>query len=312
MKNLFYYYLVLILFSLIFAKGIENNQNTFTAMDGRENNSPTISVMNINNIAHWIGKDGAYTTAGSPNGTQGDYPIFTGGNIYADGIVWGAKVKNDGQGNDSDIRVGGSTYGHGLKAGRVITDANGNVLGSDDPNNNHVWRVRKDWSVGDLSADAANFFGYSSASDATESEIYTIRGQYEYDWMNWPAAWGAPYEDVDAVQNREWLWRRPYTVLELEHRCAQSNERISCVVGAETGFERLSFRIEDLETRLGAIEWAIQKLAVRTEKSDLKGNHITIINIVDPDGYSIQLTNDQSAAQRRGINCCIVSVIHSD
>ena len=123
---------------------------------------------------------------------------------------------------------------------------------------------------------------------------------------------GPPYADVDAVQNRGWLWRRPYTVLELQHRCAQSNERISCVVGAETGFERLSFRIDDLETRLGAIEWAIQKLAVRTEKSDLKDNHITTINIVDPDGYSIQLTNDQSAAQRHGINCCIVRVIHPD
>ena len=43
-----------------------------------ENQSPGISVLNINNIAYWIGKDGAYTTAGSPNGTMADYPIFTG------------------------------------------------------------------------------------------------------------------------------------------------------------------------------------------------------------------------------------------
>ena len=96
-----------------------------------------------------------------------------------------------------------------------------------------------------------------------------------------------PYADVDAVQNREWLWRRPYTVLQLQHRWAQGNERTSYVVGPEAGFERLSFRIDDLETCLGAIEWAIQKPAVRTEKSDLKGNHITSINIVDLEGYSI-------------------------
>ena len=60
-----------------------------------------------------------------------DYPIFTGGFIYADGMLWGAKVKGDGLGDE--VRVGGSTYNHGMKAGRIITDASGNVLGSDDP-----------------------------------------------------------------------------------------------------------------------------------------------------------------------------------
>jgi len=195
MKNSFYYYFASIFFSLIFARGIENNQSTYSAMDSRDNMSPTISVMNINNIAHWIMKDGAYTTAGSPNGQQGDYPIFTGGLIYADGMLWGAKV-TDHQGTD-EVRVGGSTYYHGLKAGRVITDANGYVLGSDDPVNNHVWRVRRDWDTVDLTVDAANYYGYTFVSDVSADEIATVREQYEYDWMNWPGAWGAPYEDVN-------------------------------------------------------------------------------------------------------------------
>jgi len=194
MKNSFYYYFASIFFSLIFARGIENNQSTYSAMDSRDNMSPTISVMNINNIAHWIMKDGAYTTAGSPNGQQGDYPIFTGGLIYADGMLWGAKV-TDHQGTD-EVRVGGSTYYHGLKAGRVIYK-DGAVAGSDDPVNNHVWRVRKDWESGDLSVDAANYYGYTSASDVSAEQIATVKGQYEYDWMNWPALWGAPYEDVN-------------------------------------------------------------------------------------------------------------------
>ena len=33
-------------------------------------------------------------------------------------MLWGAKVKNDGQGGTTEVgevRVGGSTYGHGLK-----------------------------------------------------------------------------------------------------------------------------------------------------------------------------------------------------
>ena len=34
--------------------------------------------MNINNLSYWIGKDGS-AYRGSPNGTQADYPKFTGG-----------------------------------------------------------------------------------------------------------------------------------------------------------------------------------------------------------------------------------------
>ena len=184
------------LLSTLFAKEMTNAGSQHVARDlgGLENQSPAISVMNINNIAQWTMKDGAYTTAGSHNGQQGDYPIFTGGLIYADGMLWGAKV-TDHQGT-SEVRVGGSTYYHGLKAGRVIYK-DGAVAGSDDPVNNHVWRVRKDWSNGDLTTDAANYYGYTAASDVSAEQIATVKGQYEYDWMNWPAAWGAPYDDVD-------------------------------------------------------------------------------------------------------------------
>ena len=82
------------LVSGLFAKElVPSNTSTKSTMRVMENQSPGISVLNINNMAYWIGKDGAYTTAGSPNGTMADYPIFTGGFIYADGMLWGAKVK---------------------------------------------------------------------------------------------------------------------------------------------------------------------------------------------------------------------------
>ncbi|MDA9946711.1 T9SS type A sorting domain-containing protein [Candidatus Marinimicrobia bacterium] len=183
------------LVSGLFAKElVPSNTSTKSTMRVMENQSPGISVLNINNMAYWIGKDGAYTTAGSPNGTMADYPIFTGGFIYADGMLWGAKVKGDGLGDE--VRVGGSTYNHGMKAGRILTDASGNVLGSDDPANNHVWRVRTDWATADLAVDAANYYGVAVA-DVTPAQVAVVKGQYEYDWMNWPAAWGAPYNDVD-------------------------------------------------------------------------------------------------------------------
>ena len=171
------------LFSTLFGKEIHgtHSQHVARVAEGLENQSPSISVMNINNIAQWIMKDGAYTTSGSPNGQQGDYPIFTGGLIYADGMLWGAKV-TDHLG-EAEVRVGGSTYYHGLKAGRVIYK-DGAVVGSDDPINNHVWRVRRDWASGDLTSDAANYYGYTSAGDVTAEQIATVKGQYEYDWMN--------------------------------------------------------------------------------------------------------------------------------
>jgi hypothetical protein len=188
---------VLVFSSLLIAKELNTSNvgvNKSSKRGTLENQSPNISVLNINNISYWMAKDGAYTTAGSPNGTQADYPIFTGGFIYAEGMLWGAKVKGDGQGDE--VRVGGSTYGHGLKAGRIITDANGAVLGSDSPDNNHVWRVRKDWATADLTVDAANFYGVGTG-DVSSAQIDVVRNQYEYDWMNWPAAWGAPYDDVN-------------------------------------------------------------------------------------------------------------------
>ena len=94
------------------------------------------------------------------------------------------------------VRVGGSTYYKGLKAGYVVHDADGNVVGADDPANHHAWRVRTDWATADLTKDAANFYA-TTTSAVTAEQIQNVKDQYEYDWMNWPAAWGAPYEDVD-------------------------------------------------------------------------------------------------------------------
>ena len=79
-----------------------NKRHTGTIAEG-VNSKPTISDLNINNHAYWIGKDGAYTNSGSNNGTQADYPTFTGGLIFADGMLLGAKVKNDGLGGTTAV-----------------------------------------------------------------------------------------------------------------------------------------------------------------------------------------------------------------
>jgi hypothetical protein len=176
------------------AKSTVANQPAFKSTDVDEVSNPANSVININNMAYWIDKSGAGTTQGSPNGTQADYPVFTGGLIYEDGMLWGAKSNE--YPSSAPVRVGGSTYYKGMKAGFVVHDASGNVIGADDPVNHHVWRVRSDFMTADLSKDAANFYKTTSSA-VSEEQKQNVYDQYMSDWMNWPAAWGAPYEDVD-------------------------------------------------------------------------------------------------------------------
>ena len=69
---------------LLFSKEAEQafsdqHINTFGSSDGEL--MPSQSVININNMAYWMKKSSAGTTSGSPNGTQADYPIGTGGLI---------------------------------------------------------------------------------------------------------------------------------------------------------------------------------------------------------------------------------------
>ena len=59
--------------------------------------------------------------------------------------------------------------------------------------NHHAWRVRTD-STADLTKDVANF--YDPTSEVIAEQIQNVKDQYEFDWMNWLAVWGAPYEDV--------------------------------------------------------------------------------------------------------------------
>lgn len=190
-------------FSLValFAKeqivGSSEFQDNFNGL-AKEVSNPTKTVMNINNIQIWVDKRGFFPWDGTATGTAGEYPKGTGGLIFAEGMLWGAKV------SDADttqrVRVNGATYASGLKAGKVLYDGEGNVIGSENPTSRHAWRVRSDYETADLGSDAASFY-VKSLDDVTDSDVQTIFDQYEYDWNNWPATDGAPYQDVDSDGN---------------------------------------------------------------------------------------------------------------
>lgn len=163
----------------------------------REVVNPNENILDVNNMTTWVREDGFFGWVDNFSGVNGSFPKSTSGVVFAQGVLWGGKVFD----NDSlRVRVNGSTYANGLDPGKVLYDNAGNVIGPDTDNtlaNYHVWRVHRNWDGAlDYTSAAAQFFGKPS-SEVTDSDIQTVRDQYENDWQNWPADLGAPFEDVN-------------------------------------------------------------------------------------------------------------------
>ena len=90
-KQLFLKIFVLGVITPLLARSVSDHKAAYKTSDVQDGSNPSLSVININNHAYWIYKDGSGTYDGSPNGTQADYPVFTGGLIYKDGAIWGVK-----------------------------------------------------------------------------------------------------------------------------------------------------------------------------------------------------------------------------
>ena len=159
---------------------------------------PTETVLNINSLESWAATNGFFDAIVG-GGWNGSYPRGTQvGVIFREGIVWGAKVTDD---EVLRVRVGGSSQANGLNGGKAVGYvANPYSAPTDfeDPSSSaqQVWRVRTDWETADLTIDAASF-NLTATGSVTAEEIESVKTQYSHDWNHWPAAAGAPFEDVD-------------------------------------------------------------------------------------------------------------------
>ncbi|WP_417432045.1 VOC family protein [Kiloniella sp.] len=72
---------------------------------------------------------------------------------------------------------------------------------------------------------------------------------YFYSWNNE----ALPDPDLKAVANREWLWRRPYSLIELQH-WENSAVQISQTPMDQAGFNGFSFGDETLNGKAGSVE----------------------------------------------------------
>lgn len=125
--------------------------------------------------------------------------------IFEDGVVWGCK-------QGGNLKVGGSTYWHGLQAGPITT--NGTATAdpkADDPSNSayRLFRVRRDLKpiAGVTDPEDPAAAGELASVQNTEVALIgryevgikakDILAQYWADWNEWPATLGAPYTDVN-------------------------------------------------------------------------------------------------------------------
>ena len=160
----------------------------------------------INNVFNYYANNGDGSFNPHSTDAEGfEFPKGTGKHmIYEDGVVWGGFHKGV-------LKVGGSTYNHGLQAGQILTPGTATTDPvAADPNDAKykTYRVRPDINPN------TPFSAVEGLINATEipylarypgevNSAQTIYDNYISDWNNWPADEGAPFaygKDANGVQ----------------------------------------------------------------------------------------------------------------
>jgi hypothetical protein len=157
----------------------------------------------INNVFNYYGNNGDGSINNYRSDAEGfEFPKGSGQNvIYEDGVVWGGYHGGTATGV---LKVGGSTYNHGLQPGAIL--APGTSLTSlptfDAPDavGNRIYRVRPDVNPHTPFANVQDVLNNEEVPFIIRylsTSAKAIYDQYVKDWNEWPAAQGAPYTDVN-------------------------------------------------------------------------------------------------------------------
>lgn len=152
---------------------------------------PVRSFLNINNVSTVFKNTGISDIDRDEQNSGFVFPKGSGkAAVFQSGFLWGAKIANDPQ-----VRVGGAAYREGLQGGRITNSGlpwEQLIAEAETAPNVRMYRVRPDVKPG---GPAANFASELDDNEGTEEQI---RAQYEADWTEWPAQFGAPYADMDS------------------------------------------------------------------------------------------------------------------
>lgn len=182
----------LVLISLLLFFSCFGNIQSQIKKKQKENNliSSRLAVtsvrLNINNVSTIIYNNGL--TDETPGGEPGFvYPKGSSKTLYfVSGLLWGGST-------DGYWAVGGSANRQGIVPGRILPDGT-----AENKNLPHVriYRVRSDYKNFTTSEEKDLLFASEILDEAkTADEIYA---QYDLDWNQWPAEYGAPYIDKNS------------------------------------------------------------------------------------------------------------------
>lgn len=181
--------LITFIVTSVYAEGDgKNKNNTLNKTLG----TPVRAYFNINDISTVFKNTGISDIDVNEANSGLVYPKGSGKTaVFQSGFLWGGYRADD---PTRTPQVGGTAYREGLQGGKITNSGlpwPQLTAESETADNVRMYRVRQDVYPGgpfvDLSQDAAL---EANSEDA-------IRAQYELDWNNWPAADGAPFDDVD-------------------------------------------------------------------------------------------------------------------
>jgi hypothetical protein len=170
--------IVLVVPGLFSADAVAGVDGHPPAAVSKTSGTPSKTYMNINNISTVIANKGFADIDVQEQNSGFVFPKGSGkAALFQSGFLWGGIVSGQ-------VRVGGSAYRTGLTPGKILPSGQ-----AEDPNlpSVRIYRVRPDYRTASLTAEVAD---EGLSPDA-------IRAQYELDWNEWPAADGAPFNDVN-------------------------------------------------------------------------------------------------------------------
>ncbi len=196
-----FFSLLIFISSFGFVRAKENDGKNTRPLHRTQTND-YYAPMLINNIFNYYGNngDGSFDKySASSEGFEFPKGSNYGTTIFEDGLVWTAFQRDT-------LKCGGSTYNHGLQAGRILTNGTATSLPvADDPTKPEykIYRVRPDikptanadsvtLEEHQLNTDEVSYTGRFQSITADQ-----LRQQYWDDWNEWPANEGAPFTDVN-------------------------------------------------------------------------------------------------------------------
>ena len=168
-NNKTFYFVLFILMGGLLSLGFSPSDKDKTKRISKVATNDNSNYIDINQCFMWVGNNGMGSHSPITDGQGFFWPggrEATLGAIFADGLIWGAKIGRE-------IRVNGATYRYGLQAGKILSDGT-----ADDPSNSRyrIFKIRKGWE---------------SLPPGPE------RDALEKDYNEWPMEDGAPYVDID-------------------------------------------------------------------------------------------------------------------